>query len=259
MALNYGDVQTVTTGRLRLVIIEPINNYKGKARAISEDEMRPIYQNLANLAEELNICILAISHTNRKKDVDVQEKSHGAGSSINVARANWFLDKDPNGGKEDRLLTDAGSNIPVGKSLAFKITQVDPFELDGVKFDKIAIATGFEDSDVTADEVLEDGESPARKSKANAIAAWLIDFMLGKGSMDSDVVVKAGHQVDKDWSEDNIRQVFRRRKKTLGGTSFPKGKGNGKKTLWEIGNTPEQAEFDNDQRKPPQGEKECAA
>ncbi len=247
-AVNFSDGASIaalrnlvtTFGDVGLVIIEPINNYKGKARAISEDEMRPIYQNLANLAEELNICILAISHTNRKKDVDVQEKSHGAGSSIHVARINWFLDKDPNGGIEDKLLSDAGSNIPVGKSLAFKITQVPPFELDGITFDKVAIATNFEDSDVTAEQVLEDGESPARKSKANAIAAWLVEFMLGKGAMDSNIVVKAGHQVNKEWSEDNIRQVLRRRKKNLGATSSPKG--TGKATTWEIGN--KQASFD---------------
>jgi hypothetical protein len=232
-------------GDVGLVIIEPINNYKGKARAISEDEMRPIYQNLANLAEELNICILAISHTNRKKDVDVQEKSHGAGSSINVARVNWFLDKDPNGGKEDRLLTDAGSNIDVGKSLAFTITQVPPFTLDGKLFDKVAIATNFEDSEVTAAEVLEDADSPARKSQANHIASWLVEFFTGKGEVDTKDVVKAAREFNKEWSQDNITQVFSRRflKKKKGSTNTVGG-GKNKVTYWSVGEKQKQLGWD---------------
>ena len=240
MVNEYGDVG--------LVIIEPINNYKGKAKAISEDDMRPIFQGLSNLAEELNVAILVISHTNKKKDVDVQEKSHGSTSSINVARVNWFLDRDPNGEKEDRLLTDAGCNIPVGKSLAFKITQVPTFELDGITFNTIAIADHFAESDVTAAELLEEGESPSRKSKSDAIAAWLVEFMLGKGPMDSAVVIKAGKQIDKDWSENNIRVVFNRRKMALGATSHSKGKkGRGNATIWEIGasqRTFDRPEFD---------------
>jgi AAA domain len=230
-------------GDVGLVIIEPINNYKGKSKAISEDDMRPIYQNLANLAEEVNISILAVSHKNRKKDVDLQEMSHGAGSSIHVARANWYLQKDKDGAPEDRLLVDAGSNIPVGKSLAFKITQVPPFKLDGVTFDKIAVASNFEDSEVTADEAQEDAESPARKSQANHIAGWLIEFLTGKGDVRTDVVVKAGREFNKEWAQANISQVFSRRflKKNKGSTHTVGG-GKSKITYWSLGEKP--LEFD---------------
>src|SRR5208282_2679486 len=226
-----------------LVIIEPINNYKGRAKAISEDEMRPIFQNLANLAEELNICIFAISHANRKKDVDVQERSHGASSSINVARANWYLDKDQEG---NPILTDAGSNIPVGKSLAFKIAQVPPFELDGVKFDKIAVATDFEDSDVTANELLEDGESLTRKSQAKHIAAWLVEFLTGKGDVRTDVIYGAAKQFNRDWQEENIKKVFTRRFKTSNGCSRTEGGGKNKVTFWSLGKKEQQTTFDID-------------
>ena len=224
-------------GDVGLVIIEPINNYKGKSKAISEDDMRPIYQAIANLAEEMNISILAVSHKNRKKDVDLQEMSHGAGSSIHVARANWYLQKDKDGAPEDRLLVDAGSNIPVGKSLAFKITQVPPFALDGVTFDKIAVASHFEDSEVTADEAQEDAESPARKSQANHIAAWLVEFLTGKGDVRTDVVGKAGREFNKEWSQANITQVFSRRFLKKGkATTRTEGGGKNKVTYWSLGN-----------------------
>ena len=54
-------------GDVGLVIIEPINNYKGKSKAISEDDMRPPLSAIANLAEEMNISILGCLSLQPKK------------------------------------------------------------------------------------------------------------------------------------------------------------------------------------------------
>ena len=216
------------------IIIEPINNYKGKSKAISEDDMRPIHTALATLAEELDICILTVSHTNRKKDVDIQEKAHGAGSGINVARVNLYLDKDPDGDGDERILADAGSNIKVGKSIVFKIVEQPPFELDGVTHKEIAIAVFDRETETTAQDMLTSGESPAKQSQARDIAEWLVEFLTGKPEMKTDVVMSAAKQVNKDWSEDNIRQVFKRRlKKTA--HSRTEGGGKNKVTYWSLG------------------------
>ncbi len=133
-----------------LVIIEPINNYKGRSKAVSEDDMRPIHTALATLAEKLKICILVVSHTNKKKDVDIQDKAHGATSGINVARVNLYLDKDPDGDPDVRILADAGSNVKVGKSMQFRIVEQPPFVLDGATHDEIAIAVFEGETEVTA-------------------------------------------------------------------------------------------------------------
>jgi len=222
-------------GDVGLVILEPINNYKGKSKAISEDDMRPIHTALATLAEKLDICILVVSHTNRKKDVDIQEKAHGAGSGINVARVNLYLDIDRESGDPDeRILADAGSNIKVGKSIVFKIVEQSPFELDGVTHKEIAIAVFDRETETTAQEMLTGGESPAKQSQARDIAAWLIEYLTEKGEVRKDVVVGAAKQFNNEWSEENIKKTFLRRLKTTS-HSRTVGGGKNKVTSWSLG------------------------
>ena len=222
-------------GDVGLVIIEPINNYKGRSKAISEDDMRPIHTALATLAEKLNICILVVSHTNRKKDVDIQEKAHGAGSGINVARVNLYLDVDREGGDPDeRILADAGSNIKVGKSIVFKIVEQQPFELDGVTHKEIAIAVFDRETETTAQDMLTGGESPTIQSQAVEIASWLIEYLTDKGEVRKDVVVGAARQFSKDWTQANIEKTFNRRlKKTSNSRTV--GGGKNKTTFWSLG------------------------
>jgi hypothetical protein len=221
-------------GDVALVIIEPINNYKGKSKAISEDDMRPIHTALATLAEKLEVCILTVSHTNRKKDVDIQEKAHGASSAINVARVNLYLDKDPDGDADERILADAGSNIKVGKSIVFKIVEQPPFELDGVTHKEIAVAVFDRETDTTGQDLLERGDSPARQSQARDIGVWLVEFLTGKGEVRKDVVMGSAKQFNKDWNEDNITKVFNRRLKKES-RSRTEGGGKNKATFWSLG------------------------
>jgi hypothetical protein len=239
-------------GDVGLVIIEPINNYKGKSKAISEDDMRPIHTALATLAEKLGICILTVSHTNRKKDVDIQEKAHGAGSGINVARVNLYLDKDPDGDADERILADAGSNIKVGKSMIFKIVEQAPFELDGVIHKEIAVAVFDRETDTTAQDMLTGGESPGKQSQAKDIGVWLVEYLTGKGEIRKDVVLGAAKQFNKDWSEANIQQVFSRRLKKIS-KSRTEGGGKNKVTSWSLGKKQTQNTIGFD------GEKEKAA
>lgn len=236
-------------GDVGLVIIEPINNYKGRSKAISEDDMRPIHTALATLAEKLNICILTVSHTNRKKDVDIQEKAHGAGSGINVARVNLYLDKDPDGDADERILADAGSNIKVGKSIVFKIVEQPPFELDGVTHKEIAIAVFDRETDTTGQDLLERGESPAKQSQARDIGVWLVEYLTGKGEIRKDIVLGAAKQFNKDWSEANIQQVFSRRLKR-NSHSRTEGGGKNKVTFWSLGKKEQTPiRFDGDKEK----------
>jgi len=199
----------------------------------NKDSAYGIY--LATIAEKLKICILAVSHTNRKKDVDVQEKAHGAGSGINVARVNLYLDVDREGGDPDeRILADAGSNIKVGKSIVFKIVEQPPFELDGVTHKEIAIAVFDRETETTAQDMLTGGESPTIQSQARDIATWLIEYLTDKGEVRKDVVVGAAKQFNKDWTQANIEKTFNRRLKKLS-HSRTTGGGKNKVTTWSLG------------------------
>ncbi|MGA2358041.1 MAG: AAA family ATPase [Terriglobales bacterium] len=196
-----------------LVIIEPITNYKGKARANQDDDMRPIYMNLAQVAAETGVCILVINHTNRRTGVDPLEKSLGAGSGPNVARMNWFLDVDPDTG--DRILVNAGSNLPTGPALCFKIESHAPFVLDGDTYEDIGYAVFSHVSDITADELLgridaskTGPERGQRTEIKNAIRSALEKGEMPGGGMSAgDVYASLGQSVNGGFHQKSIQRA----------------------------------------------------
>ena len=210
-----------------LVIVEPLNNYKGQAKSISEDDMRPLYMSLSTVARETGTCILVINHANKKKDVDVLEKSLGAGSGPAVARANWFLERNPDN-KDERILTDAGSNLPTGPSLVFKIISAEPFELDGVTHLDVGYAQFLHTDTITGEELLERVQF-TQKGNMEAIANFLREFLKGKGEVPVDQVKLAAHNENATWSWDLVKLTFSRRKL---GVSRTEGGGKNKKTFW---------------------------
>ena len=227
-------------GNVGLIIIEPINNYKGRAKAISEDDMRPIHTNIAQVALECNVCVLVVSHTNKKKDVDILEKAHGAGSGTHVARVNLFLDKNPHN-PDERVLTDAGSNVKVGPSKVFRIVEQPPFTLGGVEHKKVAIAVfDRHEEDITAQGMLEDSEGTTQSMSKN-ITEFLTEFMGGKGELPKELVVKAAQQYEPTWKPNTIASCFTKGMRDKG-YSRTEGGNKNKKTFWALGRM--QAEFD---------------
>jgi hypothetical protein len=220
----------VIKGKFDLVIIEPMNNYKGKAKVISEDDMRPIYTALSEqICVPTGVMVLVINHTNRKKDAaDATEKSHGASSNINVARVNFMVRRDRDN-PEHRLFMDIGSNIPVGKNMMF-IIEGKNFTLDGVDLKDIghAVFKGF--TEKTADEIVEQEQTEVR-GDSNRIAVFLKEFLTGKGEVSVDAVKLAASNENRDWNWNNIKQVFSRKEL---GTSRTEGAGKSKKTFWTL-------------------------
>jgi hypothetical protein len=213
----------ITDLKAGLAIIEPINNYKGGAKANSEDDMRPIYNNLARLAKETGSCIIAINHANKKKDADVLEKSLGAGSGPAVARANFFLEKNPDA-PEERILTNAGSNIPVGKSLVFTIESVPDFEANGESLKNIGRARFLRNDEIQADELL-DRVNNTKKSESDAIAAFVREVLSSGEDVPTEKIRALAQAENKDWRWGTVRQVFSRRNLGL-------SIGGGQKTKW---------------------------
>ena len=123
---------------------------------------------------------------------------------------------------------------------------------------QIAIAVLEGETDVTAQDLLTDSESPERKSQAADIAAWLVEFLTGKAEIRKNVVVDAAKQFSKDWSEANITKVFSWRFiKAQKGSSRTEGGGKNKVTYWSIGKKEQTPiEFDTNQHKPPTSEKQ---
>lgn len=195
--------------KARLVIVEPINNYKGGAASNSEDDMRPIYMALARVAAETGACVIAINHSNKKKDVDVLDKSLGAGSGPAVARANFFLEKNPDIPTE-RILTNAGSNIPVGASLVFIIESAPDFTANGVLLKDVGVAKFIRHDNVTADELLE-RVNTTKKTETNDIEKFLIEALPLDEEVPTEKIKALALSENREWKWGTIRQVFQRR------------------------------------------------
>lgn len=221
----------VAKEKFDLIIIEPLNNYKGQKKSISEDDMRPIYTALSeNICVPTGVMILVINHTNKRKDAaDALEKNSGAQSNVNVARVNWFLEKDDDC-PEHRLFMNAGSNIPVGKNMVFTIESVPTFTLDGVELKDIGRAVFKEFTDKSANEVVERAQSENRGDSAR-IAEFLKEFLADKGEVDVDQVKLAARNHNSEWKWDNIKQVYSRRRI---GKSRTMQVGKTKKTFWSL-------------------------
>ena len=86
---------------------------------------------------------------------------------------------------------------------------------------------------MTAEEVLSTNENPSKRSQANHIAAWLVEFLSSRGEVRKDVVMDAARKFNKEWSEANISQVFSRRLKNEG-HSRTEGGGKNKITHWSL-------------------------
>jgi hypothetical protein len=227
-------------GDVALVVIEPINNYKGKAKAVSEDDMRPIHSALFDAAERTGVGILIINHTNRRKDTsDPLEKAHGAGSGQNVARVNWMLDRD-NADKDVRLLMDAGSNLSLGKNLALKIVGDGPFTLGDVEHKDIAHMVLVGNTDRTAQEHIEEKES-VKQTATVTMADWIEELLKENGEMDAKSVQAQAGRENPDWTPANVRQVFKRKLAEQGKAYSDRV---GKKTMWGLGKEPPERQRD---------------
>jgi hypothetical protein len=230
-----------------LVIIEPLSNYKGgKNNSLnSSDDMRPIHMALAEVAAETGACIKSVGHVNKKKDVSALEKTLGTMAGVEVGRINLYLQKNPENDAE-RMLTDAGSNLPVGPALVFAIEPAEPFQLDGHEFKNVGRARFLRTEKVTGDELLE--LSLESKSQGKAIEAFLREELDGKDWVATDKIRAAALTENHTWTWDAVRQAFQRRfrNKKLG-----ESKGSGKETKWRLlGQKPGPLPFEKEQEIP---------
>ena len=79
---------------IALVILDPITGYFGCDQN-KDRELRPVMNKLKDVCEETGVAVMAISHHNKKSDLDALQKILGASSFAGAARAIWALSRDP--------------------------------------------------------------------------------------------------------------------------------------------------------------------
>jgi putative DNA primase/helicase len=200
------------TGDVRLIIFDPITSYLGKVNANSNAEVRAALAGLVRLAQETGVCMLGISHLNKKSDLDAMYRSLGSMGFVAQARSVWAVikDKDDTTG-ETKIFSPIKSNLSIKvKGLSYQIQDA-------------RLVWGTEPVEESIDQSLR--ESPAMDEAT--------DFLL-------EVLSRPGKLVERNNIEtmaaerDITKAAIKRAKKKLGIKSVFVGKPGEGRWFWKI-------------------------
>lgn len=170
--------------QLDIIIIDPLPAYLGRGvNDHKNSEVQTALNRFAALANEFRVCVIAITHTGKAKDVKMVHKILGSVAYTNCARVVHVTAHDPDD-QTIRYLARVKCNLDEPRDpLAYKLegfeyqrgektfkTSRVVFEAEPVKIDLDAIATGKGG-----------GRGPAPE-KTMAMAEWLYDFLAAEGA-----------------------------------------------------------------------------
>lgn len=176
---------------VRLVIIDPISAYLGKgglggSNSHNNAEMRALLAPLSVLATKYRVAILAITHLN-KSPAQVLYRVMGSLAFVALARATWFVVKDPNDPRR-RLLMPSKNNIAAdnGPGLAYRIQEDEQ--------GRATIAWEPEPVRQSLEEVIVEVKQDSAKGAAakSFINAWLADGQLHLSAEIKEAALKEG-------------------------------------------------------------------
>jgi hypothetical protein len=149
-------------GDVRLILFDPITSYLSGINANSNSEVRSALGGLVRLAQRHNVCILGISHLNKKADLDAMYRSLGSMGFVAQARSVWGVVKD----KSD----DTGETkifSPIKSNLSIKVRGLS-YQIEDAR-----LAWGTEPIEESIDQSLRD--SPALDSAVEFLQDILSD------------------------------------------------------------------------------------
>lgn len=190
-------VETMLKGnpQIKLVIIDPISSFLGRANMNREQEVRSVLTPLKNLAAQCHVAIIAVMHLNKNGDASAIHRIGGAVAFTGVARAVWLFMEDPED-KSRRLMLRVKNNIAkAGGGLAYR-TSTKPIMIDGLpEFQPYVEWLGG--TEQSASDVLISGAPVGRPAdKTDDAKGWLADFLKDGEQLATDVEKfgkRAGH------------------------------------------------------------------
>jgi putative DNA primase/helicase len=154
---------------IKLVVIDPVSSYLGKARMEKEQEIRCALGPLAQLAERVDVTFLLVMHNNKRGDVSALHRVMGAVAMSGVARIVWLCARSSD--EESNFFVCAKSNVGrVPKGLQYVIIEK---ELPGIG--SVGHVAWMGSTEVSADQALsaKGGES----GKLKEAKQWLCKYL----------------------------------------------------------------------------------
>lgn len=199
----------------KLVIIDPLATYVGRAKIDDhrDAQLKPALEELARIAQELDITFLCLAHLNKGGNAksNASMRVMGGAAYVTSSRLAYIYGTDPED-PERRILASPKANVPGGKptALAVRIRSLEPAEASRLlgphvqhldPEDVRALSSQLYrlsyDGEVksTAEDILEPGDKPKQPaSHIDAAADWLSE-RLANGPVCSTVVAMEGAAV----------------------------------------------------------------
>jgi len=152
----------------RLVIIDPIAAFLDGRDSHKDSSIRELLTPLQKLAEDLNLAIVMVAHTNKSKGGKASAKVMGSAGFNNAVRSSFYAGKDAD--SDNYCLAHVKHNLAIQQpTLSYQIAGV---ELDGgIQTSKV---DWLGEVETTADEMVEAAEQPTGKIDD------AIDFLQGQ-------------------------------------------------------------------------------
>jgi len=167
----------------KLLILDPLTAFLGRADDHKNSAMRAILGPLAKMAAELKVTIIGINHMNKTPSQDIQDKQVGSVAFDAQARSCWVVAKGP-GTETDPELRYF---LPVKHNLAANMDGLGlEFKLSPDKDDpNVATVNWLEGpAKITAQDLGVQATSKEDKSALTTAKTWLLE-VLGRGPQTS--------------------------------------------------------------------------
>ena len=160
---------------LRLIVIDPIASYLGRADSHKNAEVRAVLEPLVQVAAETGAAVVGVTHFAKSPDIKAMNKIIGSIGFVGVARAAFVVVRDPESEDDARrlFLRVKGTLARDLGGLAFRIEQLE------VKPGIVpSCARWLEDEVmVTADDVMaseKDSASPTARAEAESVLRTIL-------------------------------------------------------------------------------------
>jgi hypothetical protein len=210
----------------RLVTIDPVGQYCGRADSHRDNEVRALLMPLVSLAQRRGAAIVGVAHFN-KGNGKATDRGMGSVAWIAVARMAWGVAKDPED-NSNRLF------LPIKCNLAKDTTGLSYRIIDGDVNSAPRVAWSAAPESRTMDDVLADQQSARKSPKVNEAVEWLSE-LLGAGRVPATEVWAAAR------ANGHNERAVNAAKQSLKVSPYLEGFGKGGVWYWQL---PENQEAD---------------
>lgn len=220
-------IRAAVKGRenVRLVVVDPLSAYLGRADSYKDADVRQVLGPLAALAAKLHVAVVAVMHCNKSTIQRAVHRVSGSIAFVAAARVAWLVATEPHN-PERHLMLRLKNNLSRSRSgLAYGIVDSSVLGLSD-PVPRISWEEGVLDLDAEGLLRAEEKERE-RPSELQRAATWLRDRLAG-GRVEA-------NRVKADAAERGIAErTLDRAKIEVRVRSYPRGSGKGRRWYWEL-------------------------